>query len=51
MAYSGQILDNPVSGERFVFHLTAGDTGGEVLAFELEVAPNGHVPGAHVHPT
>jgi mannose-6-phosphate isomerase-like protein (cupin superfamily) len=51
MAYRGQILENPVSGERFVFHLTAGDTGGEVLGFELEVAPDGHVPGAHVHPT
>lgn len=51
MAYSGQILENPVSGERFVFHLTAGDTGGDVLAFELEVTPDGHVPGAHVHPT
>jgi mannose-6-phosphate isomerase-like protein (cupin superfamily) len=51
MGYSGQILENPVSGERFVFHLTASDTGGEVLAFELELAPDGHVPGAHVHPT
>ena len=51
MAYSGEILENPVSGERFVFHLTADDTGGDVLAFDLEVAPDGHVPGAHVHPT
>jgi quercetin dioxygenase-like cupin family protein len=51
MAFSGQILENPVSGERFVFHVTAGDTGGEVLAFDLEVTPDGHVPAAHVHPT
>ena len=51
MAYSGQILENPVSGERFVFHLTSGDTGGEVLAFDLEVTPDGHIPGAHLHPT
>ena len=50
MAYSGQILENPVSG-RFLFHLTSGDSGGDVLAFELEVTPDGHVPGAHAHPT
>ncbi len=27
MAYSGQVLDNPVSGERIVFRKTAADTG------------------------
>jgi mannose-6-phosphate isomerase-like protein (cupin superfamily) len=50
MAYAGQILDNPVSGERIVFRKTASDTNGELLAFELLLAPDGHVPGAHVHP-
>jgi mannose-6-phosphate isomerase-like protein (cupin superfamily) len=50
MAYAGQILENPVSGERIVFRETASDTGGELLAFELFLAPDGHVPGAHVHP-
>ena len=50
MAYAGQILENPVSGERIVFRTTALDTGGELLAFELFLAPDGHVPGAHVHP-
>jgi mannose-6-phosphate isomerase-like protein (cupin superfamily) len=51
MAHNGQILENPVSGERFLFYLTADDSEGEVLAFDLEVEPHGHVPGAHVHPT
>jgi quercetin dioxygenase-like cupin family protein len=51
MAHAGLILDNPVSGERFVFHETAADKGGELLAFELEVPPGGRVPGAHVHPS
>lgn len=51
MAYAGLILDNPVSGERFVFHQTAADTSGELLAFELEVPLGGRVPGAHVHPS
>jgi mannose-6-phosphate isomerase-like protein (cupin superfamily) len=50
MAYAGQILENPVSGERIVFRKTSADTDGELLAFELFLAPDGHVPGAHVHP-
>jgi quercetin dioxygenase-like cupin family protein len=50
MAHAGLIVDNPVSGERFVFTTTAEDTGGELLAFELEVPPGGRVPGDHVHP-
>jgi quercetin dioxygenase-like cupin family protein len=50
MAYKGQVLDNPVSGERFVFHTTADDSDGALLAFDVVIAPDGHVPGAHVHP-
>ena len=50
MAYAGQILDNPVSGERIVFRQTAADTGGDLLAIDLVLSPDGHVPGAHVHP-
>lgn len=51
MAYTGQIIENPVSGERITFRETAADTGGELLAFDLELAADGHVPGMHVHPT
>lgn len=43
MAYAGQILENPVSGERIIFRKTASDTHGELLAFELFLAPDGHV--------
>jgi quercetin dioxygenase-like cupin family protein len=50
MAYAGQILNNPVSGERIEFIATSRDTDGERLEFELVLAPDGHVPGAHVHP-
>ena len=50
MAYTGQIVDNPVSGERIIFRRTAADTGGELLEIDLELAPDGHVPGKHVHP-
>ena len=50
MAYAGQIIQNPVSGESIEFIRTAADTNGELLEFELELTPDGHVPGAHVHP-
>src|SRR5919106_6821379 len=50
MAFSGQVLDNPVSGERFTFIKTAADTNGELLVVDLELSPDGQVPGAHVHP-
>lgn len=50
MAVSGQVLDNPVSGERITFRKTAADTNGELLAVDLELSPDGHVPGVHVHP-
>jgi mannose-6-phosphate isomerase-like protein (cupin superfamily) len=50
MAYTGQIIENPVSGERITFRKTAADTNGELLSFDLELSPDGHVPGMHVHP-
>jgi quercetin dioxygenase-like cupin family protein len=50
MAYKGQTIENPISGERITFLQTARDTGGEKLEIELELSPDGHVPGAHVHP-
>jgi mannose-6-phosphate isomerase-like protein (cupin superfamily) len=50
MARSGDVLENPISGERITFRQTAADTGGDLLAIDLELAPDGHVPGAHVHP-
>jgi mannose-6-phosphate isomerase-like protein (cupin superfamily) len=50
MAYAGQVIDNPISGERITFRKTAADTDGELLAFDLELSPDGHVPGLHVHP-
>jgi quercetin dioxygenase-like cupin family protein len=50
MAYAGQAIENPVSGERITFRRTAADTDGELLAIDLELSPDGHVPGAHVHP-
>jgi mannose-6-phosphate isomerase-like protein (cupin superfamily) len=50
MAYAGQIINNPVSGEEIEFIRTAADTDGELLELELRLTPDGKVPGAHVHP-
>jgi quercetin dioxygenase-like cupin family protein len=50
MAYAGQIIENPVSGEKITFRKTAADTDGELLQFDLELSPDGKVPGMHVHP-
>jgi mannose-6-phosphate isomerase-like protein (cupin superfamily) len=43
MAYAGQVLENPVRGERIVFRKTSADTDGELLALELFRASDGHV--------
>ena len=51
MARTGQIIDNPVSGERIIFNKTAADTDGEYLEIELRLAADGQVPGMHVHPS
>jgi quercetin dioxygenase-like cupin family protein len=50
MAHAGQILSNPISGETIEFVHTAADTDGELLAIDLTLTPDGHVPGTHVHP-
>jgi quercetin dioxygenase-like cupin family protein len=50
MAYRGQTIENPLSGETITFRETAADTGGEYLEIELNLAPGGTVPGLHVHP-
>jgi quercetin dioxygenase-like cupin family protein len=50
MAYAGQTIENPVSGERITFIQTSADTDGELLEIELELSPDGAVPGAHIHP-
>ena len=50
MAYAGQTIENPISGERITFTQTAADTRGELLAFDMTLSVDGHVPGAHVHP-
>jgi quercetin dioxygenase-like cupin family protein len=46
----GDVLANPVTGERFTFIETAASSDGALLAFELELGAGGGVPMPHVHP-
>jgi mannose-6-phosphate isomerase-like protein (cupin superfamily) len=46
----GDVLANPVTGERFTFIETATSSGGGLLAFELDLRAGGGVPMPHVHP-
>ena len=41
-----RIINNPVTGERIEFLRTDS----ELLEFELQLTPDGKVPGAHIHP-
>jgi quercetin dioxygenase-like cupin family protein len=50
MAYTGQTIVNAVSGERITFRKTSADTDGEYLEIDVELTPDGAVPGMHVHP-
>jgi mannose-6-phosphate isomerase-like protein (cupin superfamily) len=51
MAYTGQTLENPASGERITFRQTTATTRGELIAIDLELPAKGRVPGGqHIHP-
>ena len=42
-------IENPASGVRVKWHLTAADTDGALLRFELWVPPGGAGPHADLH--
>ncbi len=50
MIRAGDMLENPVTGERLLFRQTSSDTGGAAVVFETFVKPGGGVAAAHVHP-
>jgi quercetin dioxygenase-like cupin family protein len=45
----GEVVENPITGERITFLDTAGDTGGELSRFEYVLPPRFSIP-EHVHP-
>jgi quercetin dioxygenase-like cupin family protein len=51
MIHPGETIENPVTGERIVFHRTSQQTNGEAVIIETSVQPGGFVAAAHVHPS
>ena len=50
MIRKGDVIENPVTGERLLFLETSAETNGEYVLVECTVQPNGFVAAAHVHP-
>jgi hypothetical protein len=50
MIHAGDVIENPVTGERLVFRKTSRETNGEAVVIETFVKPNGFVAAAHLHP-
>jgi quercetin dioxygenase-like cupin family protein len=50
MIHTGDIIENPVTGERMRFVEASDVTGGEYTLIELTLAPGGFVAMAHMHP-
>ena len=51
MSRVGDVLENPVTGERTVVRVGTEESGGELLVVDLYVRPGGAVAGEHVHPS
>lgn len=50
MLNAGDVLENPVTGERAVVRVGTAESSGELLVADLYVRPGGAVMDEHVHP-
>ncbi len=50
MSRAGDVLENPITGERAVARVGTEDSGGELLVADVYVRPGGAVAGEHIHP-
>jgi hypothetical protein len=50
VAQAGDVIENPVTGQRLTFLATARDTGGEVFRAEGAFPPGGFAGVEHIHP-
>jgi quercetin dioxygenase-like cupin family protein len=50
MAHTGDVIENPVTGQRLVFLVTSADSDGELFAAEGIFPPGGFAGVPHVHP-
>jgi quercetin dioxygenase-like cupin family protein len=51
VARAGEVIENPVTGERVRWIRTAAETNGEVSEYELTFRPSGFVAQQHLHPS
>lgn len=50
MAQSGDVLEHPITREKFIYLKTARDTGGELFQFDFYGQPGAFAAAAHIHP-
>jgi quercetin dioxygenase-like cupin family protein len=50
MAHAGDVIENPVTGQRLVFLVTSADSRGELFAAEGIFPPGGFAGAPHIHP-
>ncbi|MDQ7053772.1 MAG: cupin domain-containing protein [candidate division KSB1 bacterium] len=50
MAKAGDVIENPLSGEKIFFDKTGEETNGESLCGRIVLAPQGIGPPEHIHP-
>lgn len=50
MAHAGDVIENPVTGQRLIFLVTSADSDGELFAAEGIFPPGGFAGVAHIHP-
>jgi mannose-6-phosphate isomerase-like protein (cupin superfamily) len=50
MSRAGDVIENPITGERAVVRVGTEDSEGRLLVSDLYVKPGGAVAGEHVHP-
>lgn len=50
MARPGDVIENPIIGDRVVFRKTAAETNGELLELDIFARPGAPGPPEHIHP-
>jgi quercetin dioxygenase-like cupin family protein len=51
MSKAGDVVENPVTGERSVVRIGTAETAGKLAVVDLYIRPGGAVMGEHIHPS
>src|ERR687894_764050 len=49
MVQPGDVIENPVTGERITFVRTSAQTGGALAEMDLELSPTAFLAAEHIH--